>query len=37
MTTPVKMAYEEKKRRWEAIYEAEIRQQIAPEDEKSMC
>ena len=34
MTTPAKMAYEEKKQRGEAIYEAEIRQHIGPEDEK---
>ena len=34
MTTPGKMAYEEKKRRGEAIYEAEIRHQISPEDAK---
>ena len=34
MTTPGKMTYEEQKRRGEAIYEAEIRHQIAPEDEK---
>lgn len=33
MTTPGKMTYEEQKRRGEAIYEAEIRQQIGPEDE----
>ena len=33
MTTPVKMAYPERKQRAEAIYDAQIRQQIAPEDE----
>ena len=34
MTTPGKMTYEEKKQRGEAIYAAEIRQHIGPEDEK---
>ena len=34
MTTPAKMAYAEKKQRGEAIYEAQIRQQISPEDAK---
>ena len=33
MTTPVKMDYAERKQRAEAIYDAQIRQQIDPEDE----
>lgn len=34
MDTPNKMPYAERKQRAEAIYEAQIRQQIAPEDAK---
>ena len=34
MTAPAKMSYEEQKRRGEAIYEAEIRWRISPEDAK---
>lgn len=33
MTTLAKMAYPERKQRAEAIYDAQIRQHIAPEDE----
>ena len=34
MDTPNKMPYAEKKERAEAIYDAQIRQQISPEDAK---